>query len=215
MKLSYFKYTKKELLAAIEFLENNSGEINDYVLTYSYDDELHELPDNSEDMETYSEFLISHCRVELEKNENEIKWIHLASSLGMAGSLKKMTGQNKQAEKLLLDSLLLINSMNLDKKFYVQQSIRLNDIYSRLGHYSKAEEGFLQLIELCTQNKSLHNYLDFIFQHYGKLQFKQNQLKQALENFNKALELRLKKNDSNLIDSTQSAIRACKSRISS
>lgn len=57
-------------------------------------------------------------------------------------------------------------------------------------------------------DKSLQDIEDFLYQHMGKNKLDQGEYEEALAHFYKALEIRLVKNNSELIESTQLAIDA-------
>jgi hypothetical protein len=45
-----------------------------------------EVPANHEDMSSYAEVLISHSRLEVEKEDSDKNWLQIAKNLGMVGS---------------------------------------------------------------------------------------------------------------------------------
>lgn len=209
----YFKLSRKELAQAFQTLDSHSSEISDYNLSYTYDDDLNELPEEPSDMDAYASILIAHSRVEMERPESERSWLQIAKSLGMAGSLRKMTGQYEDAEKLLRYSLYIIALKKLSSTYYVQQSIRLYDVCKRSGSYEKAITELSEIVDLCSKNESLHWYLDVALHHLGKVQYSMGSLEAALQSFQKALDLRFRKKDQNLIDSSQIAIEICRLKL--
>jgi hypothetical protein len=46
----YFKFTTKELANALHILDSHSIDINDYDISYGYDEDLNEDPENPTDM---------------------------------------------------------------------------------------------------------------------------------------------------------------------
>lgn len=206
---AYFKLNRKEMAQALQILDSQSSEINDYNLSYTYDDDLNELPEEPSDLNAYADVLISHSRLEMEKSESERNWLQISKGLGMAGSLRKMTGQYGDAESLLEYSLNIIALKGLPPTYYVQQSIRLCDVWKRSGSYEKAINGLSGIIDLCAKDESLHDYLDVALQHLGKAQYSVGNIEAALQSFQKALDLRIKKKDQDLIDSSQTAIDTC------
>lgn len=133
-------------------------ELDDYNISYTYDEALNEIPEDPEDMDAYAEVLISRSRIEMELPDGERNWLQMASSLGMAGSLRKMTGRLEDAESLLQSAFNIIEKKSLLAVYNTQ--------------YEEA---------LCT--------------------------------FQDTLELRLKKEDITLIESTQMAIEICRREI--
>jgi tetratricopeptide (TPR) repeat protein len=211
--VNYFKLTKKELANAFRILDHYSNDLNDYDISYGYDDDLNEDPENPQDMDRYADFLIARIRIEFEKSEDERDWMQIASGFGMAGSLKKMIGEVIDAEKLLSTSIDIIKQKNLPEAILIQQSIRLYDVNKRSGRAKEAFYGLSSLIESCQKNEALNNYLDVVFQHAGKAKFALNEYESALSFFKQALVLRIKKKNKGLTESSETAIQICQSKI--
>lgn len=109
---------------ALKILDSQSSEINDDNLSYTYDDDLNELPEEPGDLNAYADVLISHSRLEMEKSESERNWLQIAKGLGVAGSLRKMTGQYRDAESLLEYSLNIIALKSLPPTVGNYRSLR-------------------------------------------------------------------------------------------
>lgn len=60
---------------------------------------------------------------------------------------------------------------------------------------------------------ALTNYEDFLYQHYGKSKLDEGDLNVALPYFQKALQIRMKKGNEELIRSTELCIQHCSSRL--
>jgi tetratricopeptide (TPR) repeat protein len=210
---AYFKMNRKEIALALQILASQSPEINNYNLSYTYDDDLNELPEEPSDMNAYADVLISHSRLEMEKSESERNWLQIAKGLGIAGSLRKMTEQYGDAESLLEYSLDIIALQGLSPTYHVQQYIRLCDVWKRSGSYEKAINGLSGIVDICTKEESLRYYLDVALQHLGKAQYSMGNMETALQLFQKALDLRIQKKDRDLIDSSQTAIEVCRLKL--
>jgi tetratricopeptide (TPR) repeat protein len=74
-------------------------------------------------------------------------------------------------------------------------------------------ERILKKAEVILKQDNISNYKDFYLQHLGKLFFDKGDFKNALTCFEKAMQLRIKKESAELISSTQFAIEITKSRI--
>ena len=87
-------------------------------------------------------------------------------------------------------------------------NLRLAIILQYRGNYTKASEIYKNSIKEIEEGKNKINlkYLDFVFQHYGKLKFDQGFYKEALELFMRAYEERIVKGDLELVSSTEFAI---------
>ena len=210
---TYFKFDKKELANAQEIIDCHDVEIEEYDLSHSYDENLNETPEDLEDMSLYADVLIAVARIEYEKPEKDRDWQQIAKNLGMAGVLRKMTKHFADAEKLLKASLELIQGKKLSQNLYVQQSVRLHDTQRRMKAYEESLQGLTKIVDLCSKNEAVAQYLDFAIQHLGKTQFTMGKIDEAMKSFQRALELRMKKQDRDLIESSQTAIKACQKKM--
>ncbi|WP_157259658.1 hypothetical protein [Paenibacillus sp. OSY-SE] len=88
--------------------------------------------------------------------------------------------------------------------------IRLANTYQWNKEFQKSNEIFDVLVgEFHNQaDESLQDIEDFLYQHMGKNKFEQGEYEEAPTHFYKTLEIRLVKNNSELIESTQLAIDA-------
>ncbi|MCM3342127.1 hypothetical protein M3650_26765 [Paenibacillus sp. MER TA 81-3] len=88
--------------------------------------------------------------------------------------------------------------------------IRLANTYQWNKEFQKSNEILDVLVrEFHNQaDESLQDIEDFLYQHMGKNKFEQGEYEEAPAHFYKALEIRLVKNNSELIESTQLAIDA-------
>lgn len=205
--------TPAELEKAQKILRTYELNIERYDLDYGYDEELNESPDIPEDMEDYSETLISAARVELEKAEGKRDWLEIMKNMGLAGALRKITGKIEEAEKLLKYSLGLCVKHNLPANWRVQQAIRLADVKRRQGHMEQALTDLEKLLKETSLVEELNKYEDVVIQHTGKTYFTMGEYAQALKSFEAALKIRLQKGDEELIASTRTAIAACRKQI--
>ncbi len=212
-RMDYFKMTPAELEKAQKILRTYELNIERYDLDYGYDEELNESPDIPEDMDDYSETLISAARVELEKAEGKRDWVEIMKNVGLAGALRKITGKIDEAEKLLKYSLHLCLKHNLPANWRVQQAIRLADVKRRQGHMEEALTDLEKLLKETSSVDDLNKYEDVVIQHTGKTYFTMGEYAQALKSFDAALKIRLQKGDEELIASTRTAIAACRKQI--
>lgn len=109
------------------------------------------------------------------------------------------------AQKALTSALNLSRSIG-EEKLIVVNMIRLAHVYQWQQQYTKSEELFDEAIIFCQTKPEIYIYLDFAYQHLGKCKFDQKLYEQALYYFQQAKELRVKKGDSSLIESTQVAL---------
>lgn len=205
--------TSVELQTAQKILATFETNIERYDLDYGYDEDLNELPDVPEDMDDYSETLIAAARVEMEKPEKSRNWQEIMKNLGLAGALRKITGQIAEAEKLLSYSLYLCKTHSLPATFTTQQAIRLADVKRRQGRLKESLSDLQALAESTKETPELQSYIDVVIQHTGKVYFSMGDFSEALKNFEAALAIRIKKGDEELIESTRNAIAVCREHI--
>ncbi len=210
-QMDYFKMTPAELEKAQKIMRTFETNIERYDLDYGYDEELNEAPDVPEDMDDYSETLIAAARVELSKPSPN--WEEVMKNMGLAGALRKITGQIEEAEKMLKYSLHLCLKHQLPASYRVQQAIRLADVKRRLGHLEEALTDLEKLQQETSSIPDLKKYEDVVIQHTGKTYFTLGEYAQALKSFESALKIRIKKGDEELIASTKNAIAACRKHL--
>jgi tetratricopeptide (TPR) repeat protein len=203
-----FKLNPPEIASARATLESHSTDLQEYELGFDFDRNLRELPHSPEDCERYAQVLLARVRLELENPEVEIDWLNCVRSAGMAGALLRMIGKPQQALVVLADCLHPFLLPRLTTEVFVQQAIRMADVLRVIGKFKEAQE-LLQ----AAQKVAPPPFLDFIHQHFGKLEFEQGRISDALTCFEKTLELRKARNDSNLLASTELAIQACRARL--
>lgn len=203
-----FKLIAPELASARETLDTLSTDVREYELGFDFDRNLRELPHSPEDCERYAEVLLARVRLELENPPTEIDWVNCVRSAGMAGSLLRMIGKTQHSLVVLADCLHPAVLPRLTTEAFVQAAIRMSDVLRVMGKFKEARE-LLQTALKVTP----HQYEDFVLQHFGKLEFDEGRLLPAIELFEKARGLRVNRNDSALLESTDLAIRACKARL--
>lgn len=91
--------------------------------------------------------------------------------------------------------------------------IRLATAHQWNGSYVSAEQIFQSCFEDILKHRDLVSYLDFVWQHLGKCQFDQKKYAEALDSFERARELRKSKNDLELVESTEEAMRETLARM--
>lgn len=167
-----------------------------------FDDELHSHPENPEDLRKYIETEIVDAE-KLEGDEKYKKLSRVAVHLGQLGELKKAHEMFGQASAQFEKSNAQLAMINL---------IRWADIFRFEKNFSEALAVLQKAREILNQN-SFPDYEDFYFQHKGKFHFDQGEFNEALGYFEKALALRMKKNNQELIASTELAIQSTKKKM--
>lgn len=91
--------------------------------------------------------------------------------------------------------------------------IRLATAHQWTGAYAQANQIFQSCFDDILKNKDLESHLDFVWQHFGKCQFDQGKFSDALDSFERALELRKTGKDPELIESTETALKQTLARM--
>jgi tetratricopeptide (TPR) repeat protein len=167
-------------------------------VSYHLDENLRDIPNNPAQMQQAVEFL----QFQLQQETKERAIIQL---LGLLGVYARMLHDFPLAQKALTSAHDLSRTIG-EEKLIVVNMIRLAHVYQWQQQYTKSEELFEEAITLCQTKPEISTYLDFAYQHLGKCKFDQKQYEQALYYFEQAKELRVKKGDLSLIESTQVAL---------
>lgn len=123
---------------------------------------------------------------------------------GVLGNLYRINGQAKKAIIYLTYCLdRAVEERNLTRE--VVALIRLGEALKYDNNHNQALDKFDKALRICEANK-INGYLDFVLQHKGKCLLELARLKDAENCFVKAIELRNRKGETDLIDSTQQAI---------
>lgn len=178
----------------------------DYNLKTYFDEKLLECPQDFQSMSDYCKNAALWLDLELNRSESEIDVTLIVKLLGRLAGFYKITKQYNLALEYIKKALSLIEKHNLGIQQFVVQSLRHADILRYQKNFSEAQKLFKDLVVNCQKEKVVQGYLDFVFQHLGKLYFDLTDYKSALDYFEKALVLRNKKQDQELIDSTVFAI---------
>ncbi|MFN4150087.1 MAG: hypothetical protein ACK4IX_04010 [Candidatus Sericytochromatia bacterium] len=141
--------------------------------------------------------------------EEELKSISseevLAKKLSMLSYYQKLVENYSSSELNQLKAISLFKSLNDAKGLFVAK-LRLAQIKQFKKEYIESTKLFDELEFELKDNTFLEPYRDFLYQHIAKNEFEKKNYNIALEYFYKALEIRIKKNDKELIDSTQLGI---------
>lgn len=167
-------------------------------VSYHFDNNLRDVPNNPAQMQQAIDFL--QCKLQQETTERTKIYL-----LGLLGVYARMLHNFSLAQKALTSALNLSTSIG-DEKSIIVNMIRLAHVYQWQQQYTKSKEIFLKAVTLCQTKQEISIYLDFAYQHLGKCMFDQKEYQQALYYFKQAQDIRLKKGDLSLIESTQLAI---------
>lgn len=165
-----------------------------------------EAPEDPSSMALYCEQALDWINYEMSKDKADWNLAPLVIQIGQVAAFLKMLRSLDEALENIELALSLIEEHDLGPHQVIVQSLRWADILRFRGEFEQAEEIFLSIIEICQSEKEVLYYLDVAYQHMGKLCFDLGDYKEALNNFDRAMELRKLKKDPNLIASTEMAI---------
>lgn len=123
---------------------------------------------------------------------------------GMIGNLLRIMEKPEEAMYYLTWCLEhAVNESNSTRE--IVSSIRLGEAYKYNNQHERAFNCFDKALYLCEINQ-IHDYEDFALQHKGKCLMELERFSEAKDCFGRALDIRKKKGNQTLIDSTQQAI---------
>ncbi|MEM9923789.1 MAG: tetratricopeptide repeat protein [Cyanobacteria bacterium P01_D01_bin.50] len=132
--------------------------------------------------------------------------------IGLIGVYSRILCDFGTAHIFLSEAIILSQQCD-DKKSQLSNQIRLAHLYQWERNYAASDEIFSDAISICDNHPQLKSYLDFAYQHAGKNKFDQGKYIDAEDFFQKALQLRLVKNNQELIESTQLALQTVRQRL--
>jgi len=97
-------------------------------------------------------------------------------------------------------------------RFKTQNQIKLAHVYQWQQRYAESKVMFEGAIATCHRDPEVTDFLDFAYQHFGKCKFDQQKYAEARQLFEQALDLRHRKGNQELIDSTELAIATVNAR---
>ncbi|MEM8642519.1 MAG: tetratricopeptide repeat protein [Cyanobacteria bacterium P01_G01_bin.54] len=174
-------------------------------LSLHYDDNLQDVPNNSDEMRQTIDFW------QAQLNQPGLDIPQQIKLLGRIGGYARTLRDLDRAEQALSTALELSKAIE-NKRFEASNSIKLAHVYQWQQRYAESETMFVAGIALCQNNPEADSYLDFAYQHFGKCKFDQQKYVEALQCFEQALDMRVKKGDPELIASTELAIATTHSR---
>lgn len=169
-------------------------------VSYHFNNNLQEVPNFPNQMAQAVAFL--KARLQL----REIHVTERLNMLGLVGVLARILGDLATAQLYLITAIALSEQIGNHASKLINQ-LRLAHVYQWQRQYTISNNMFTTLVELCEQDSRFTTYLDFVYQHAGKNAFDQYQYRTAEALFQKALTLRLQKQDQELISATELALK--------
>jgi|GEM_PF-5467143 Tetratricopeptide repeat. len=167
-----------------------------------FGEDLRAYPESAKDVLAYIEQEISTV-TDLTGSEKFKRLSRVAVKLGQVQEYAKAHVHFSAAADFFSESSAVMSMLNF---------IRWADIFRFEKRFDEALEKLNRAEALLTQNQ-FSEYEDFFNQHKGKLYFDKGEYAQALKHFEKAMLLRAGKKDSELIASTDLAIKITKLKL--
>lgn len=182
--------------------------INDipYNMQFIFGPNLREVPVSKIQMLNGMIYIMEQLKSNNFSEEERGKWN------GILGSFLRIVGELEESEKHLRASIEIYNNLNNQQDVFTNK-LRLAHTYQWWTNFEASNKIFTELLEIAETDIDYAHYLDYVYQHCGKNKFDQKDFQGALSFFEKALEIRLEKDDQELISSTESAIEACNYRV--
>lgn len=168
---------------------------------YEFNDELKEVPKNKNEFISAIEFLIDKAEVVSTKEKGKL--------LSKIGVMLRIIGKLEESMEKLIEAE---NFLNDSRSLFVNR-LRKAQTLQFQRQFQNAELEYNSLIALAKSESEFEDLIDFVYQHLGKCLFDQNNYQEALLNFERAFEIRNEKQNQELIDSTDLAIRVCKTKM--
>ena len=121
------------------------------------------------------------------------------------GVYERMLGDLEAAADHLEEAVRILEQQPLSEAFVVAL-IRLAHVYQYQQRFDWSNDLFADIVELVEREPKLTSLRDFAYQHLGKNLFDQQRYAEAQQWFQRALEIRLQKEDDELITATKWAL---------
>lgn len=178
---------------------------DNFDMSYSFDDNLREVPNNIEQFKKGIELMIQ----DLDSEKNTVRKANLLSKLGTS---LRIAGRLEESEAFLMESIRIFEESGLSENILISK-IRLSQTLQFRTKLVPALKLINELESELKKNILFESYRDFIFQHKGKILFDMKRFGEAIKYFESALSVRIVKKDNSLIDSSRKAIEESRKRM--
>jgi tetratricopeptide (TPR) repeat protein len=177
-----------------------------YNVSFEFDDNLREVPNDRSGMERAVAWL--NKQIMNDTLDSRAR----ARLLNMHGVYSRILGHTDAAIESLKTAIDLSESVK-DARFLMHCKLRLAHVHQWAGDFDKSNAEFDELILECKSRPELKDHLDLAYQLAAKNAFDQRKYETALQLFNDALKLREKKGDAELLEVTRHCIRVTEARM--
>lgn len=171
-----------------------------------FDDNLRDIANSPNEMKQAVVFLKSLLL------NNDLNVSQRLQIIGLIGVYSRILCDFKTARIFLTEAIILSKQCD-NQKSQISNQIRLAHVYQWERNYAVSDKMFSNAVSLCDKNPQFKPCLDFAYQHAGKNKFDQGKYIEAHDFFQKALQLRLIKNNQELIESNQLALQTVRQRL--
>lgn len=175
-------------------------------LDFYFDENLREVPISKNEMIKGIEFLKKQ-QSRFRNNERELGKIY-----GLIGVYSRIINEMEESKKYLRLAIDASECINNHRSLFVNK-LRLAHTYQWEKDFQQSNEIFEKLIKEVEMGNEYEGYLDFVYQHYAKNLFDQEDYHLAINYFHKALNIRFQKGQRELIESTKFAINICSKKL--
>lgn len=134
-----------------------------------------------------------------------------ARTLGLLGGYRRLLGRLDEAEAAFRDALALAEPLG-DGRLLLTNGIRLAHVRQWQRRFAEADALFAAVVAGCEGQPDRDGLLAFAWQHAGKSRFDQERYAEAETCFARALEIRRRSGDAELVASSHLALDAVRAR---
>lgn len=175
-------------------------------MTFKFGPKLREIPLNKMDM-LYGMMYLQEQLHNKTLNQDEKGKLH-----GLLGTYLRIVSELDESKRHLNQAITIFRELERKQSVFINQ-LRLANTYQWHNDFVTSNQMFDELTELAENHSDYIEYRDFAYQHQGKNLFDQKKYREALDYFQKALELRKGHRNRELIDSTEAAIETCEKKL--
>jgi tetratricopeptide (TPR) repeat protein len=180
-------------------------DLNSFDLTYHFNEALREVFNSPSDVESACDALKNHL-VQLEDVDSASALEEQAQTLAQLGGFQRGLGKLNEGEDSLTRSLELFQAIGASPTRLIAARIRLAHVFHWQEKFPEAEALFHACLEELEQMAGEEALKSFALQHLGKCYFDQARFEEAAQCFTKALELRTRLDQRELIESSRHAL---------
>lgn len=174
-------------------------------MTFKFGPNLREVPLNKMDM-LYG---MMYLQKQLDSTTDQAEQGKLH---GLLGYFLRVIGELEDSKRHLHQAISIFREMDRKQSVFINQ-LRLAHTYQWHNDFDTSNQMFDELMDLAENDSDYLEYRDFVYQHQGKNLFDQEKYREALDYFQKALELRKDNRNSELINATETAIETCEKKL--